>query len=315
MILRERPSGLKLFFVLRGSILTRIRGALLANVLLAVAVTLAHRALVDHRAVLVSTIPFTLMGLPLAIFLGFRNSACYDRYWEARKLWGELLLRSRNLARQVLHLVDLPAPPVDARDLGDLRVRMLLRAAAFCLALKALLREQPASDAGLDGLLQPAEREALAQARNRPAALMMSQGADLARCRREGLIDSQRAVQIDTTLSALTAAAASCERIKHTPLPFSYTLLLHRTAYLYCFLLPFGLVDTLGLVTPFVVAIVAYTFFGLDALGDEIEEPFGTEANDLPLDALCRGIEIDMRQALGDAHPPPALEPVDYLLL
>lgn len=315
MILRDRPSGLKLFFVLRGSILARIRGALLANVLLAVVVTVAHRALDDHRAVLVSTIPFTLMGLPLAIFLGFRNSACYDRYWEARKLWGELLLRSRNLARQMLHLVDAPAPPADPRDLGDLRVRVLLRAVAFCVTLKALLRDRPADEAGLDGLLQPAELSGLAAARNRPAALMMTMGADLARCRRDGQLDSQRAVQIDTTLSALTAAAASCERIKNTPLPFSYTLLLHRTAYLYCFLLPFGVVDTLGLMTPFVVAIVAYTFFGLDALGDEIEEPFGTQANDLALDALCRGIEIDLRQALGDANPPPALEPVDYLLL
>jgi len=253
------------------------------------------------------------MGLPLAIFLGFRNSACYDRYWEARKLWGELLLRSRNLARQVLHLVDWPAPLADARDLDDARVRLLLRAVAFSVSLKGLLRDRP--DDGLDNLLQPAEGQALAGARNRPAALMMNQGADLAQCRREGLLDGQRAVQIDATLSAMTAAAASCERIKHTPLPFSYTLLLHRTAYLYCFLLPFGLVDTLGPVTPLVVAIVAYTFFGLDALGDEIEEPFGTEANDLPLDAICRVIEIDMRQALGDAHPPPALEPVDYLLL
>lgn len=315
MIVRERPSALRLFFLLRGSILTRIRGVLLANILLAVVVTLAHRALASHNAVLVSTIPFTLMGLPLAIFLGFRNNACYDRYWEARKLWGELLLRSRNLARQVLHLVDLPAPVANPRDLGDLRVRLLLRAVAFCVTLKALLRDRPTDEAGLDGLLQPAERQALAAARNRPAALMMAMGADLARCRRDGLLDSQRAVHVDATLSALTAAAASCERIKNTPLPFSYSLLLHRTAYLYCFLLPFGLVDSIGLMTPLVVAIVAYTFFGLDALGDEIEEPFGEQANDLPLDALCRGIEIDLRQALGDPTPPPALEPVDFLLL
>ena len=314
MILRGRPSGLELLFVLRGSILPRIRGVLLANVLLAVAVTVAHRALADHRAVLVSTIPFTLMGLPLAIFLGFRNSACYDRYWEARKLWGELLLRSRDLARQVLHLVDAP-PVADARDLGDVRVRLLLRTAAFCITLKQLLRERPEDETGLDGLLQPAERQALAGSHNRPNRLMLAMGADLAQCRHDGQVDAMRGVQIDDTLSALTAAAAGCERIKHTPLPFGYTLLLHRTAYLYCFLLPFGLVDTIGLMTPLVVAIVAYTFFGLDALGDELEDPFGEQANDLPLDALCRGIEIELRQALGDPAPPPALQPVDYLLL
>ncbi len=314
MIIRPRPSALRLFFVLRGSILSRIRVVLLANVLLAVIVTLGHRALPKETAVLMlSPIPFSLMGLPLAVFLGFRNSSCYDRYWEARKLWGELLQRSRNLARQVLHLVDWPTPPADPRDLADPRVRLLLRTAAFCHALKALLRGQPQHDADLSGLLQPAEQAALAG--NRPQALMLNQGADLAQCRRDGLLDSIRAVQIDETLSALTIAAAGCERIRHTPLPFSYRLLLHRTAYLYCFLLPFGLVDVIGLMTPLVVAIVAYTFFGLDALGDEIEEPFGTEANDLPLDAMCRGIEIELRQALGDPNPPPALQPVDYLLL
>ena len=112
----------------------------------------------------------------------------------------------------------------------------------------------------------------------------------------------------------MTASAASCERIRNTPVPFSYTLLLHRTAYLYCFLLPFGLVDTTGFMTPFVVAIVAYTFFGLDALGDEIEEPFGLESNDLPLDTLCRAIEINLRESLGETDLPPPLLPVDYLL-
>ena len=316
MILRQRPSALQLFFVLRGSILTRIRGVLLANVLLAVVVTLGHRALPRETAMLMlSPIPFSLMGLPLAVFLGFRNSSCYDRYWEARKLWGELLQRSRSLARQVLHLIDAPAPPADARDLADLRVRLLLRSAAFCHALKALLRGRPRDEAGLAGLIAPAELAALAGAHNRPAALMLAQGADLAACRRAGQLDSVRAVHIDDTLCAMTAAAAGCERIRHTPLPFSYVLLLHRTAYLYCFLLPFGLVDVIGLMTPLVVAIVAYTFFGLDALGDEIEEPFGTEANDLPLDALCRGIEIELRQALGDTDTPPPLQPVDYLLL
>ncbi len=95
-------------------------------------------------------------------------------------------------------------------------------------------------------------------------------------------------------------------------MPFSHTLLLH--AYLYCFPLPFGLVDSIGFMAPFVVAIVAYTFFGLDALGDEIEEPFGLDPNDLPLDAICRAIEIDLRGALLDAHVPAPLAPRNYCL-
>jgi putative membrane protein len=131
---------------------------------------------------------------------------------------------------------------------------------------------------------------------------------------RAGRVDSILMAAFDSTLTRMTGTAAACERIKGTPIPFSYTLLLHRTAYLYCFLLPFGLVDSVGALTPLVVAIVAYTFFGLDALGDEIEEPFGMSPNDLPLDALCRTIEIDLRESLGDSDIPPPLAPRHYWL-
>ena len=106
-----------------------------------------------------------------------------------------------------------------------------------------------------------------------------------------------------------------CERIKNTPIPFTYNLLLHRTAYLYCFLLPFGLVDSIGFMTPFVVGIVSFTFFGLDALGDEIEEPFGVLPNDLALSSMCRTIERDLRAALGEVDLPAALVPVNYRIL
>ena len=315
MILRGRPSGLRLFFLLRGSILKQIRWTLLANIALAVLVTWTHGAPLFHQKITVTTIPFTLMGLPLAIFLGFRNSACYDRYWEARKLWGDLLLRGRNLARQVLSLIDAPGPVTQPRDLADVRVRLVLRALAFCQALKHQLRGTEDRAGEVRALLRADEWRALAGARNPAAALMMAMGEDLAHCRRAGRLDSVLMAQIDQTLSAMTAAAASCERIKNSPLPFPYTLLLHRTAYLYCFLLPFGLVDAIGYLTPFVVAIVAYTFFGLDAVGDEIEEPFGLLPNDLPLDAICRTIEIDLREALGDRDLPEPLQPVDYCLM
>ncbi len=325
MIVRDRPSGWQLFLVVRGSVLKQIRWVLLGNIAVAIAVTWSHGALFHYKVTL-TAIPFTLIGLPLAIFLGFRNTAAYDRYWEARKLWGELLLRSRCLARQCLTLIDdpaaaalpvqLPQPGPELADLADLRVRMIYRAIAFCQALKHQLRATPDAAGEVQALLLPQEWQALVDGRaNRPAALMMTMGADLTACRKQGRIDSVLTAAIDQTLSAMTGAAAACERIKSSPLPFSYTLLLHRTAYMYCFLLPFGLVDSIGLMTPFVVGIVAYTFFGLDALGDEIEEPFGLVPNDLPLDAICRTIEIDLRQALGETDVPPLLLPVDYCLM
>ncbi|WP_454720550.1 MULTISPECIES: bestrophin family protein [Cupriavidus] len=314
MIVRDRPSGLRLFLVLRGSILSRIWRVLLVNLLLAVAVTVTHGAFFQHKVAL-TAIPFTLIGLPLAIFLGFRNTAAYDRFWERRKLWGELVVRSQDLARQCLSLIGDAAPGHEPAGPGEVRRRMLLRAIAFACALRNRLRGRPA-DAGIEpAWLAAAEHGALAGATNAPALLMMRMGEDLGQCVRQRRVDPCLAVAIDGTLSAMTATAVACDRIRNTPIPFSYTLLLHRTAYLYCFLLPFGLVDTTGFLTPIVVGLVAYTFFGLDALGDELEEPFGTSPNDLPLDAMCRAIEIAMREALGETGLPPPLAPVDYCLL
>ena len=312
MIIRDRPSGLRLFLLLRGSVLPRILPTLIVNILIATLVTWSHGDLFKLKITL-TTIPFTLIGLPIAIFLGFRNNSAYDRFWEGRKLWGELVLRSRNFARQCQSLTDYPQPALASSGLNDIRVRMIYRASAFSYALRDLLRNQ--DDAReLHYLLREAERQQLAASANKPHLLMLNMGEDLRLLLTEKRIDPCLANSLDVTLSAMTAAAASCERIRNTPIPFSYTLLLHRTAYIYCFLLPFGLVDSIGFMTPFVVAIVAYTFFGLDALGDEIEEPFGLEVNDLPLDALCRAIEIDLRASLKDEHLPTPLMPVNYCL-
>lgn len=312
MIVRDRPSGFRLFLLLRGSILPRILPSLVVNTLIATLVTLSDGDLFSYKVTL-TTIPFTLLGLPLAIFLGFRNNAAYDRYWEARKLWGELVHRSRSLARQCQSMIVGSQAAHAGSDLEDVRVRMVWRAIAFVHALKQQLRAAPAP-AELKDLLMPAEWAQIEHSSNKPHLLLSKMGMDLRLCLDQKRIEPCLAVNIDDTLSALAAAAAACERIKGTPIPFSYTLLLHRTAYLYCFLLPFGLVDSIGFMTPFVVGIVAYTFFGLDALGDEIEEPFGTEPNDLPLDAICRNIEINLRESLADEDVPVPLVPVDYCL-
>jgi len=310
MIVRDRPSGFRLFLLLRGSVLPRILPALIVNILIATLVTISHGDLFKLKITL-TTIPFTLIGLPISIFLGFRNNAAYDRFWEARKLWGELLLRSRNLSRQCQSLIDYPNPALASNGLTDIRVRIIFRTIAYCHALRDLLRNQQ-SKAEMQQWLSPAEFKQLDTNKNKPDLLMLNMGQDLRQSLKENRIEACLAANLDNTLSALTAAGAACERIRNTPIPFSYTLLLHRTAYIYCFLLPFGLVDSIGFMTPFVVAIVAYTFFGLDALGDEIEEPFGLESNDLPLDAICRTIEIELRQSLHDRNIPESLKPINY---
>lgn len=131
---------------------------------------------------------------------------------------------------------------------------------------------------------------------------------------RNGTIGEPLYKLLEEWLIALAGLQAVCERIQSTPTPLTYTLLVDRTAYAYCFLLPFGLATTMGWVAPLFVALVAYAFFGLDALGDELEAPFGDNVNALPLLALARTTEISVLEA-GEANTiPDALLPVDSIL-
>jgi putative membrane protein len=191
---------------------------------------------------------------------------------------------------------------------------MIYLTIAFAHALHHHLRGGDPKDELMRLLEEPVLTAVLAS-RNRPAAIIRELGANLHVALRDKWIEPALAVTLDGTLTALDRVLAGCERIKSTPIPFSYTLLLHRTANLYYFLLPFGLIDSLGRLTPLVLGLVSYTFFGLDALGDEIEEPFGLAANDLPLAAMSRGIEIDLREAAGEKDLPTPLLPQDYCLM
>lgn len=304
MIIRDRPSAWQLFFILRGSILPRIAAPLLSTIAIAVMVTTLHGRLFDTKVTL-TPIPFSLIGLALAIFLGFRNSASYDRWWEGRKLWGELLIRARTLTRLWLNHV---RPGAQGEASGQVR-----RLIAFAYALKHTLRGSGEERAAVflpeHDLADPTRRV------NPPDHILRRFSADLAQAAGEGRVAPMMVAEMEDNLTALAAIQAGCERIRSTPLPFTYTLMLHRTAYLYCLMLPFGLVDSIGYATPLVVGLISYTFFGLDALGDEIEEPFGLLPNDLPLDSLCRRVEIDLRAALGERDLPEMPRPVDFCLM
>ena len=306
MIVRERPNGLRLFFIIRGSILPRIKWPLIVTMLLATLVTISHGTLFRVK-ITMTPIPFSLIGLALAIFIGFRNSASYDRYWEGRKLWGELIIMCRSLTRQILTFVS----PEGERSPAWPPFAHLV---AFAHALRHHLRDSDPMDE-LREYLDEDEAVQVRLAHSRPLFLLQRMAHDLHRCLEGGRIQEYFAAGIDSNTTALTHVLTGCERIKNTPIPFTYNLLLHRTAYLYCFLLPFGLVDSIGFMTPFVVGIVSFTFFGLDALGDEIEEPFGVLPNDLALSAMCRTIERDLRAALAEVELPEPLVPVDYRIL
>lgn len=308
----KRPRWLELVFTYHGAALERIRGRLLAVFTVAVVVTLSA----EHYHVLrttISVVPFTLVGLALSIFLGFRNNTSYDRFWEGRRLWGALVNATRSYARRTLVFV-APAPGDDAAHVEAVRTTLVKRTIAYVHALRMHLRGGIDWDE-LGRYLASEELTALRTQRNVPLAILQGSAQHVRDAYRAGRIHAYHLPVLDQSLTEFTDIQGGCERIKNTPIPFSYTVLIHQIVATYCFTLPFGLVETLHEWTPIVVLIVAHAFLSLDAIGDEIEDPFGTDPNDLPLEAISQTIEINLRQALGEVDVPPLPAPVNGLLM
>ena len=303
MIVRPHPSAFGLLFILRGSILPAILPRLLAVLIVSAGVVWLHHASPNHLRD-VTAAPFTLLGLALSIFLGFRNNACYERWWEGRKQWGQLVAETRSLVREFITL--LPEDPA-------LRQRCAHRVVAFAHVLRGELRD--AEDSTARGWLQADEWDRVTQSRSRPDTIQFAQARELGVLVRRGELSDILYRVFSDRLLAMTNIQTACERLRSTPTPFTYSLLVHRSAWLFCLMLPFGVVSTLGLATPILTTILAYAFFGLDALGDELEEPFGQSQNALPLDAMVRAIEIATGEALGEAKLPDALQPQEFVLL
>ncbi|MDN3221498.1 bestrophin family protein [Pseudomonas nunensis] len=298
MIVRPKPNLIGILFSLKGSIAKRIALRSLLVTLLASVIVLVETWHPDSFSK-VSATPFTLLGLSLSIFMSFRNNACYDRWWEGRKQLGQLIIEVRSLIRQTQGLMD-----ADEREL------LLRELCGFAHGLIAKLRFESERQAVAPWTPDPIDH----QHPNIPDALLQRIGARCSELAELGRISEWRYTQLESRLVSLSQVQASCERIKSTPLPFPYTLLLHRTIYLFCILLPFAMAEPLGWLTPVFTAIVSYTFFGLDEIGDDLEDPFGFDENDLPCNAILRTLEREVLAALGQTDLPPALEPVEYVL-
>lgn len=318
MIVLPRRTWIRDIFTYHGTVLPRIWRRLLVIGALALLLTVGHLELGLFVPQDITTLPFTLTGFALSVFLGFRTTTAYNRYWEGRTLWGALINTNRSFARQVLHWVG-PAPgtilgDAAAADLAARRRALVHYAVGFSHALRLRLREHD-DTAVLARFVAPADLTALTADRNRPQWFVHRMAGELRRLYDEGLIHPQHLPLLDASLGAMTDVQGACERIRNTPLPYVYAVLVHQIVGFYCFALPWGLLHALHWIMPAVAVLVSYAFFGLDAIGEELDNPFDTDANDLPLAALCTAIEIDLRGRLGEQDLPPPAEPRRGLLL
>ena len=289
MIVRSSLSWFRLLFVWHGSVLPRIMPRLLLVLLIAIMSAGArHWWLSIHADSALSIPTFTLLGVSLAIFLGFRNSVSYDRFWEARKLWGGLLIVNRSITRLLLSAV--PKHPLTA-EAADLLC-------AFAYALKAQLRREDDCQ-HLQRLIAPRLLDEVQTARFAPAIILRRLGELVQQLQREGCLNEWQWQALDRKLDTMSEILGGCERIDTTPIPYTYRVLLNRTVTIYSLLLPMGLVSSIGWLTPPIAVFIAYTYLALEVIGEELEEPFGREGNDLPLAALCHTIESAVREMQG----------------
>lgn len=298
MIVRAKPNLIGVLTSLKGSVARRIALRSLLVTLLASVIVLVETL---HPAYFskVNATPFTLLGLSLSIFMSFRNNACYDRWYEGRKALGAMVMDVRAMIRETQVIKD-----------ASQRSHILRNLCGFAHALNAGLRhedELSVAEPWLDKLPS-------ANTPNIPQSILSHVTQQCSTLAESGELNEWRYQLMSRHLSNLTTTQTICERIKSTPLPFPYTLLLHRTSYMFCILLPFAMAEPLGWLTPIFTAIVSYTFFGLDAIGDELEDPFGYDENDLPTNAIVRTIEREVLHANGATELPPVLQPIDFVL-
>lgn len=250
-------------------------------------------------------LPLTVLGAAIGIFVSFRTNSCYDRWWEGRKLWGQLVNTSRLFASQALAYVETPS--ARARELQDAIVR---RHVAYVHALRCSLREQdPSRDDEVTRWLAPDELVALRDEPNANHALLHRQTLAVAELAREGAIDGWRLQVLDRSLETLLDVQGGCERIKKTPFPQSYGFVATKFIAVYSALLPLGIVEAAGWLAIPITVLVCLGFRLIDEVGDALEDPFAIQSLALPLSAIATNIERDLGKRLGEPALPPAPAP------
>ena len=258
-----------------------------------VVVTVTYYVLPFHAPEL----PLTLFGSALALFLGFRSNSAYQRWWEGRSLWGLMINASRNIARAARNF--LPDP--EARDL---KRTIVLRQIAYVNALRCQLRKQKVDDEVLR-FLSKGEADFALSRTNTANGIVDGTGRRINEAKEKGWIDTIQQSAMESVLVDIADAQGGMERLKNTPLPNQYRFFPMIFTHLFCILLPIGLVETLGFATPLGSTVAGLMFLAVLQIGDDLVDPFANTVHDLPLTAMCRTIEIDLLQAIGDEAPDP----------
>lgn len=298
MITYDPKAWVRVSFSWNGTVIPRVLARLGMLVVLTIVLLLVKDNLSEKDKDFVFK-PFkplghTLIGVALGLLIVFRNNCSYDRYWEGRKLWGGIVNASRNLLRGAATYIG------DAKELSNL-------AAAYTLALKQHLRNNK-DIAEIQSLVSPEVYVQAGAAANPPSIIAFHMSRWIKSRFDEKKIDSHTAYGLETQVRIILDCQGGCERILRTPIPFAYAVHIKQLLMLYLITLPFILVGEMQWVAIPTVAAIAFGLLGIEEAGVEIEDPFGDDPNDLPVEAICATIARDTTALaeVGLLHPPVA---------
>lgn len=232
---------------------------------------------------------YSLVGFVLSLLLVFRTNTAYDRWWEGRKKWGELVNNTRNFAIKIASMsTDKDTEQYFARHIPN-----------YAFAMKEHLRE----GVNLDELeLTPEERSKLESVKHKPSMIAKWMYAKLDKMKDEGDLTQEEFITMDTNLKTFSDIIGACERIKNTPLPYSYSNFLKKFIFIYVVTMPLAFVNAFEYWSIAITVFVFYVLVSLELLAEEIEDPFGRDPNDLPTDELSQKIRDNVKEMLREEN-------------
>ncbi|WP_122710293.1 bestrophin family protein [Pseudomonas viridiflava] len=246
--------------------------------------------------------PLTLLCSALIVLISFRNTSAYNRWWEARTLWGAMVNCSRSYGRQVLTLIDGEGR---ARE-NPVKGELFRRHVAYLRALRAHLKGD-VSEARLDGLLPAFEIERACDSNNFPNDILSGSASIIADEFAQGRLDSIRFSRLETTLVDLSNCQGGMERIANTPLPYPYVYFPRLFSALFCVIMPLSMVTTLGWFTPLISTVVGCLLLAMERIGTDLQAPFGNSQHRIRMEDLCQNIEKNLCSMYNEPEQGPLL--------
>lgn len=262
--------------------------------------------LVQGSGIDIPLMPLTLLCSALIVLISFRNSSAYNRWWEARTLWGAMVNSSRSYGRQVLSLIDGEG----VHRHNPVKTLLLRRHVAYLRALRAHLRGD-VSAAQLGGLIPESEIQRALSSNNVPNDILNGSAGILADEFAEGRLDSIRFTRLETTLLDLSNCQGGMERIANTPLPYPYVYFPRLFSALFCVIMPLSMVTTLGWFTPLISTVVGCLLLAMERIGTDLQAPFGTSQHRIRMDDLCQNIEKNLCSMYNEPVKGPLLSPAN----